>query len=360
MTRVLAVIIAVAVTGVVCLGVSGAAPAFASEEQPEIAFRLTDRRIAESSGLAASTKHAGVTWTHNDSGGGPRLYAVDRRGRTIARLTLAGLDPYDWEGLAAGSDHTLWIGDIGDNSQRRETIALFRVAEPEELDDGEVEWTRFRFRYPDGPHDAEAVLVHPRTGRVYVATKEIVGGGLYAGPERLGKGEVNDLTRVADVPPLVTDGAFAPDGSLFALRGYLSAWLYAAPGDQVDRVGLPEMEQGESVTFSRDGRALLAGTEGENSPVWRVPLPKSVATGASGTTSATERPSGEQGEGGTGEQGKQGGGELGEQSAAAEQQDRQAAPAPSVVPMLAAGAGVAALLTTIGVTLRRRPTRGRR
>ena len=309
-------------------------PAHAGRPQPEIAFRLTDSRIIESSGLAASTRHKGVTWTHNDSGGGPRLYAVNSKGRTLARLTLADLDPYDWEGLATGPRNTLWIGDIGDNSERRETIALFRVTEPARLANGAVAWTRFRFRYPDGAHDAEAVLVHPRTGRVYVATKGIVGGGLYAGPERLRTGEVNDLTRVAGVPPLVTDGAFAPDGSRFALRGYISAWLYAEPGDQIERIALPEMEQGESVTFSRDGRALLAGTEGADSPVWRVPLSDAAAAGPA-------TPAGEQ------------------RAAPAEPPETPVEPAPSVVPMLAAGAGVAAFLTTIGLTLRRRRhTRG--
>jgi hypothetical protein len=333
MTRALAVAV-VAVVTMIC-GLPQ--PAHAEQAQPEIAFRLTDSRIIESSGLAASTRHKGVVWTHNDSGGGPRLYAVNSKGRTLARLTLADLDPYDWEGLATGPDHTLWIGDIGDNSQRRETIALFRVTEPVRLENGAVEWTRFRFRYPDGAHDAEAVLVHPQTGRIYVATKGMVGGGLYVGPERLRTGTTNDLSRVAGVPPLVTDGAFAPDGSRFALRGYRSAWLFAKPGDQIDRIGLPEMEQGESLTFSSDGQALLAGSEGADSPVWRVPLSEPAAAGpATPSTSESATP-----------------------AAVEAEPDAPAAPAPSVVPMLAAGAGVAVALATIGVTLRRRRlTRG--
>jgi hypothetical protein len=330
-------------------GAVTAGPAHADQTDrvsPTVAFRLTDRRIIESSGLATSTRHAGVTWTHNDSGGGPRLYAVGRDGRTRARLTLAGLDPYDWEGIASGPDHTLWVGDIGDNSQRRETIALFRVTEPARLANGTVDWTRFRFRYPDGPHDAEAVLVHPQTGRVYVATKSVIGGGLYVGPQRLllaSTGRVNELTRVAGVPPLVTDGAFAPDGSRFVLRGYLSAWLFDEPGRQIERIALPDMEQGESVTFSADGTSLLAGTEGAKSPVWRVPLPAAaVAVSAPRPTrSGKTRPAAPAATKSTG-------------SAV-----RSSEPAPSIVPMLAAGAGVVAALTTIGVTLRRRrSTRG--
>ena len=187
---------------VIVLGSTG--PVYADQAKPEIAFRLTDPRIIESSGLAISTRQNAVTWTHNDSGGGPRLYAVNGAGRTIARITLADLDPYDWEALATGPDHTLWIGDIGDNSERRKTVALFRVHEPTRLVNRDVRWTRFRFRYPDGPHDAEAVLVHPKTGRIYIATKGILGGGLYVGPERPSPDQVNDLRRIASVPPVPT------------------------------------------------------------------------------------------------------------------------------------------------------------
>lgn len=326
------VVAGAAIATVVCWASSW--PVYADQARPAIAFRLTDSRIMESSGLAVSTRHKGVTWTHNDSGGGPRLYAVNGDGKTVARLTLADLDPYDWEALATGPGHTLWVGDIGDNSERRETVALFRVREPAELADGAVAWTRFRFRYPDGAHDAEAVLVQPRTGRVYIATKGIVGGTLYAGPERLSADHVNELTRLSGVPPLVTDGAFSPDGSRFVLRGYASAWLYAAPDRQLDKITLPEMEQGESVTFSSDGRALLAGSEGADSPVWRVPL-----TGRDAQTSSAS-PGGQP----TSDQDER----------AASGQHSHDDPAPSVVPMLAAGVGVALVFITIGVTVWRR------
>ena len=42
-----------------------------------VAFRISDPRITESSGLAASKLHPGVYWTHNDSGDGPYVYAID-------------------------------------------------------------------------------------------------------------------------------------------------------------------------------------------------------------------------------------------------------------------------------------------
>jgi hypothetical protein len=258
-----------------------ALPAAAQEvEGSEVALRLEDPRILESSGLALSRRHPGVLWTHNDSGGGPQLYAVGSDGRTLATLTLAGVTARDWEATAAGRDDrgrpALFAGDIGDNQDLWPEVAVYRVAEPARLGDATVPATRYRMRYADGPRNAEALLVDPRNNRLYVATKDPGGGGLYRAPARLRTDQVNLLQRVARVPPLVTDGGFAPDGRSFVLRDYQGAFVYTTPGHRVGAFPLPPQYQGESLTVTADGRAVLVGSEGLHSEVWRVPLPATV------------------------------------------------------------------------------------
>ena len=258
-----------------------AVPASAQEVPgAEVALRLQDPRIVESSGLAVSRRHPGVLWTHNDSGDKPRLFAVGADGRTRAVLTLAGVEARDWEALAAGRDDrgrpALFVGDIGDNNGVWPEVAVYRVAEPARLGDASVPAVGYRLRYADGSHDAEALLVDPRSNRLYVATKTVTGGGLYQAPARLRSDRLNVLRRVARVPPTVTDGAFSPDGRSFVLRDYQGAFVYAAPGRRVGAFELPLQYQGESVAVSADGRSVLAGSEGPDSEVWRVPLPASV------------------------------------------------------------------------------------
>ena len=269
--------VALAAGAVLCV----AAAASAQEvEGAEVAVRLEDQRIFESSGLALSRRHQAVLWTHNDSGGEPALYAVGSDGRTLATLTLAGAEARDWEAMAAGRDDrgrpALFVGDIGDNNGVWPEVAVYRVAEPAELRDATVPAARYRLRYADGPHDAEALLVDPRSNRLYVATKEVAGGGLYRAPARLRTGQVNVLRRVARVPPVITDGAWLPDGRAFVLRDYQGAYVYATPGKRVGAFELPLQQQGESLTAAADGRSVLAGSEGVASEVWRVPLPASA------------------------------------------------------------------------------------
>lgn len=257
-------------------GTLAGAPA-ARAADARVLFTIQDPRIDESSGLAASVLHPGVLYTLNDSGDAPRFFAVGPDGRTRATFTLSGASARDWEAIATGRDEAgrpvLFLADIGDNlGGAWLTISVYRVREPDTLRDARLRATRFRFRYADGPRNAEALLVDPRTNRLYVASKERH-GGLYEAPARLRTDRVNILHRVADVPERVTDGAFAPDGRRFVLRTYFSAYVYDAPGHEVASFLLPLQRQGESATFSRDGRALLVGSEGLHSEVWKVALP---------------------------------------------------------------------------------------
>ncbi|WP_255308149.1 hypothetical protein [Streptomyces marincola] len=266
--------------GLACVLFAAAPAALAApraEEPP--AFTITDPRVTESSGLVASRLHSGVYWTHNDQDVAPNLYAVDgATGETVATVTLSGVEGRDLEAISAGPDGTLYVGDIGDNYDGAwPEVWVYRLPEPEQLADATVTPVVHRVAYSDGPRDAEALMVHPVTGRVYIVSKKQDGGAaLYAGPEELSETELNVFERQADIDLWVTDGAFSPDGSRLLLRGYFTARMYrfadGVPEPVERRVIPPVQRQGESVTFTPDGRTLMFGTEGESSRVEPVAL----------------------------------------------------------------------------------------
>lgn len=268
-----------AVLGCLVAATLGGLPTATAAERPQPALRLQDPALLESSGLAVSRVHEDVLWTHPDGGSAAKIYAVDRSsGRTAALVTLAGVDPYDPEALAPGSiggRPALFLADIGDNRRVRSDVSVFTFREPRSLRDQFVRATWYRFRYPDGPHDAEALLVHPRTGRIHIATKEISGAALYRAPRELVPAEqgTNLLQRVFDAPSIVTDGAFLPSGG-YVLRTYTSVYRYDRSGELVARAGLPLQPQGESLAV--DGDRLLVGSEGERSAVYDVPVPRAA------------------------------------------------------------------------------------
>lgn len=267
--------------------------------------RLEERAVDESSGVAASRRHPGLLWTHNDSGDGPYLYAFDPEGRRrgVWRVTNAKSD--DWEDMAAGPGPEpgrpyLYVGDIGDNGRERPHVSVYRVPEPQVAPE-DADSTRkrpratepaeeIRLKYPDGRHDAEALLVHPSTGDIYVVVKSVEA---VCGVYRLRAGQatagVNTLERVGEfrspspLGSLVTGGAISPDGHRVVICDYLSAYelrLPEEPGALFEAVwrqppavvALGPRRQGEAVCYRPDGAALFATSEGSPAMLYEVEL----------------------------------------------------------------------------------------
>ncbi|WP_393059725.1 WD40 repeat domain-containing protein [Streptomyces sp. LN549] len=267
----------VSATVAALLSFAAVAPALADDGEADRSFTIEDPQITESSGLAASRAHPGIYWTHNDSDDGPYVFAVDSRtGKTVARIAMKGVGaPRDVEAISLGPDGNLYVGDIGDNLNGSwDHVWIYRFPEPKELRDATVRATQFDVKYADGPRNAEALMVHPKTGRVYIASKNEDGGGLYEGPAKLTTGGDNVFRRVGEVP-WVTDGAFSPDGKELVLRSYFSARGYPFANGRLGKdypVESPLLGQSESVTYTADGSALMYGSEGEQSDVVRVDL----------------------------------------------------------------------------------------
>lgn len=272
---------------------------------PETLCTVTDRRLAELSGLAADA--TGV-WAVADSGRRTEVHRLDTSTCAIVDTRTAPVDPRDAEDLAVGPDGALWVGDTGDNQRRRETVAVI-VLPPR----GAARL--HRLTYPDGPHDAEALLVDASGSPVIVTKEAGRPAGIYRtaappsgeGPTPLVK--AGEYTLPPSTTPggplgglgsrLVTGAALSADRSVVAVRSYTDAWLHpVSDGDVVaallgpaeGRVPLPGEPQGEAIAFTPDG-ALLSGSErrdGVSGALRRVPgataLVSSGATPSSGPT----------------------------------------------------------------------------
>ena len=253
-------------------------------------FHFQDPRITESSGLVDLGD--GLMATINDSGDGPYVYVVDRSGRTVG-FTDYGGDAVDVESMAPIDAGHVWVGDTGGNTRPRSSVQVYRV--PVGRGRRTVHVRRYDLAYPDGDHDAETLLADPRTGRLYVVTKALLGGVVYAAPRHLRADRTNRLHPVAQVPGLLTDGAFLADGRHVLLRGYTSADVYTFP--RIARVGptfaVPPHRQGEGVSVGPHGRIRLS-SEGEHTPVLQIDLPAAVRRGlsvpATGPASAGSSP----------------------------------------------------------------------
>ncbi|MCZ2821147.1 hypothetical protein O2V63_12460 [Modestobacter sp. VKM Ac-2977] len=252
--------------------------------EPTTRCEITDPRLPELSGLAS----AGESMLAMNDGGDRAEVLVLDGACAVGEVRTAEVDPYDPEDLALAADGTIWLADIGDNAQSRETVALIGLRP-----DGTTVLTRLT--YPDGPHDAEALLLAP-DGTPYLVTKEVLGASSVYRPDApLADGATVPMSKVAALgltltgtpggpvgragQLLVTGGAVSSDGSRIALRTYTDAYVWPLSGSDVVgalagppvRVALPEAPQGEAIAFAANDRDLLVAGEGLPAVVTQVP-----------------------------------------------------------------------------------------
>lgn len=302
--------------GLGLIGMVAVAPAARAQagEPAQLRCSLADERIDESSGVASASWSDDVLFTHNDSGDSARFFAIDARTcATRATYTVKGATSRDWEDMArataADGTPVLWLADIGDNDARRSSVLLYEVAEPGAAGGDLPVRSRLELTYPDGPRDAESVLVDPETGRPVVVSKDRNDGRsrAYRVPAA-GSGELEPLATL-DVKALpggslaslawsVTSGDTSPDRRRVVLRSYLAAWMWAAaPGEPLAAVlsrpptslDLPLTRQAEAIAFARDGGGLWVTTEGASTPLHLLPLDPLNASDPRATTPSTFR-----------------------------------------------------------------------
>ncbi|HET7690148.1 MAG TPA: hypothetical protein VFK41_07215 [Nocardioidaceae bacterium] len=264
----------------------GSAVALLLAVQPHVVLTFQDERIAESSALVDG---GDVVYTINDSGDSARVFAVAKgSGETVGVTTYSDDDVVDVEALAPGPDGDLWVGDIGDNNHVRDHLTLYRIPRPG-VGDTNVEAQVYELVYADGPRDAETLLVHPRTGRVYLVSKGILGGTVYVAPPQLRTDRTNVLRPVGSTGGLVTDGVFLRDGKHVLLRNYGSATVLRTQDfTPVATFPLPAQPQGEGIGIS--GHTVLVSTEGARTAVRALPLPQRVVRLLDGTPTASASP----------------------------------------------------------------------
>ncbi|MBO0870776.1 MAG: hypothetical protein J2P15_19650 [Micromonosporaceae bacterium] len=265
----------------------------ASGPRPTTVCTVTDGRLTELSGMVRTPDGFVVIDDGSSDASHWRIFFLNNR-CAVTRAVRYPSTPRDTEDLARAPDGTIWVADIGDNNQNRQTVALWRLAPCSPAPQCANPPVLYRLTYPDGPHDAEA-LVLAGDGTPVIATKDPFTTRLYQpdGPLRTdqpvpmhsvgefalpGTGTSNPFGLAGRA--VVTGGADSPDGSRVVLRTYADAFEFPVTGGDVVRaittgtpvrIPLPDEPQGESVAYDSDGVSLLTVSEGRRPPILRYP-----------------------------------------------------------------------------------------
>lgn len=247
--------------------------------------QVADDALQEASGLVFGAA-GDVLWSHNDSGGGPDLFAFGLDGAARGTVALADTVALDWEDIAWARDDDggplLLLADIGDNAEARVSLWVHVVEEPSP-DAGEVPVLQtLTLAYEDGPRDAEALFVDPVEGALYIVSKEWEDAGVYrldapfadeATLTRVGTLDIESIEAVS--LSKVTGGDITTDGGCIYLRTYSHVLAWTRPaGTTVEQalagapvVFTPATEpQGEAIAAAPDG--FWTVSEGDHPPLY--------------------------------------------------------------------------------------------
>ncbi len=224
--------------------------------------------IPETSSLAISRRNPGLLWSHNDSGNGAVLFALDAGGAVRGRVRVP-VNTRDWEDISAArcpQGDCLYMADIGDNGRKRRQVTIYRVPEPAPGDTETAPPEVFNATYVDGPHNAEALFVVDAD--LFIVTKDRA-GFVYRATITATASRQLTFQRVGQLGiAMVTDAETSRDGTSVVVRTSDEVVLFRTadlirgtytPSFRMRIDGLRE-PQGEGVAL--DGDMLYLSSEG--------------------------------------------------------------------------------------------------
>jgi hypothetical protein len=264
---------------------------------------LSSKQMNETSGIAASSINPDIYYVHNDSGDTSRFFAIDPNGKLLTTIYFNGdkndpLGVRDCEDIAVGPGPVkgksyVYIGDIGDNGNRWPYITIYRIPEKKSWATdslSNVEAAPLHLKYPDGPKDAETLMIDPVEKLLYIVSKRHDTVSVYTTPLKYTANDTLTLTKRARLffpgfKPFkwITAGDISKDGQQVLLKSYEKVYYWRRePHEHIwdTMVRKPEElpykaeKQGEAIGFTPDGKGYYTTSEGVFAPIYYYNTPE--------------------------------------------------------------------------------------
>ena len=180
------------------------------------------KKIDETSGLEIID---GQFITHNDSGGDPKLYYLDKKGKIVFERTLDGVKNNDWEDITK-DDQFIYVANMGNNFDTRKNLSIVKTpidpssSEAELIEFNYPEQVKFTTAYNQSQYDAEALITIDDYLIILTKNKLKKITEIYALPKIAGKYEAKKIGSL-NTQSIITGGDYDPDTKLLALTGTL-------------------------------------------------------------------------------------------------------------------------------------------
>jgi hypothetical protein len=265
--------------------------------QITVSGRLQDKQMDEISGIVASSVNKDVYYVHNDSGDSSRFFVISPEGKLYNTINY-NANVLDCEDIAVGPGPVkgksyVYIGDIGDNYSSKKCITIYRMPDNAALlksSTKKINAVALHLKYPDGPRDAETLMIDPLEKLFYVVSKRGDSVAVYTAP--LVYNNLNDTLVMTKrcklffdgVKPFkwITSGDISKDGQKVLVKSYEKVYYWQRHDNEPiwqtmlkapRQLHYETEKQGEAIGFTPDGKGYYTTSEGVFSPIYYYKTP---------------------------------------------------------------------------------------
>lgn len=182
-------------------------------------------QLAEASGLHIATPDS--LWWHNDSGGKASLFLTNGRGQLLAEVPVPHALNKDWEDLTTDPQGRFYIGDFGNNANRRRDLRIYIFDPAAQTTDSILFSYPDQTAFPPSPQEAafdmEAFFWWNDTLHMFSKNRLLTGNYLtrhYTLPAAPGQYTATLVDSVLLPRRVATAAAIRPDGRQVAILSY--------------------------------------------------------------------------------------------------------------------------------------------
>jgi len=245
-------------------------------ESVPVANPIAPLIVDEASGIADSKANPGHIWVQQDSGNPNDIALLTHNGALLKKIIIKSAVNRDWEDLATGAGpvggtNYIYLGDIGDNALAASEYNIYRFPEPNSAADTVFNWDKITFQYPDGSHDAEAIMVDNATKDIFIITKQDSPSLIYKIPFPQNTASTNTAILGGSLSfSGATGAAISNDGTEMLVRTYSSVYYWKRPANQSIEEALASNPvtletqfepQGEAICFKNDSSGFFTLSE---------------------------------------------------------------------------------------------------
>jgi len=272
------------------------------KKETNITGQLPNKEMDEISGIAASGINKDIYYIHNDSGDTSRFFAILPTGQLKSTIYFKGdpkemLGVHDCEDIAVGPGPVkgksyVYMGDIGDNYAVRNYITVYRMEEKkawakDSISTGDA--VPVHFRYPDGPKDAETLMIDPIEKLIYIVSKRQDSVTVYTSPLNYKADDTLVLNKRCrlffsgyKLFKWITAGDISKDGQQILIKSYTKVYYWKRVNNEPvwktllkkpQTLPYIQEKQGEAIGFTPDGKGYYTTSEGVYSPIYYYKIP---------------------------------------------------------------------------------------